>query len=335
MPAAPTPPCLHLTTLAHGGGTEVNVARLCATEPAFTHRSLESLAGRYPLGLADWLRVMAHLRREHGRCRWRVVFCYGLAAHVAAVLAFAWMPRHRRPVLVGGVRGEVDFAGGKAIVRRLIEPWFECWVSNARATALGRRRVVIHNGVDTPPAHEAPLLEGLARPVIGLLANADSPTGRAVKGHDWMLATWRRLGQPGTLVFAGRLGDDLRRRAQAAGVVCPGFVAAGPLLRSLDLLVVPSTSEGLPTVLLEAMARGVPCLATPVGGIPELLRDGKTGWVRSREQWPALLASMDWDQARRLGAAGRREVERRWTFDRMLGRFRALARHLAARREGR
>lgn len=327
-PSRATPRSLHLTTLAAGGGTEGNVARLCAAVEAFDHRSLEALAGRYPLAWGDWPRVVARLRAEHRRLGWRVVFCYGLAAHAAAVAAFGILPPWQRPVLVGSVRGEVDFCGWKRAARAALAPWFALWVSNARATALGHPRTIIYNGVDAPPADERPLLGGHVRPVLGLLANAASPGAAAIKGHDWMLRMWRRLGKPGTLVFAGRLHDDLRRRALAAGVVCPGYVEAGPLLRSLDLLVVPSTSEGLPTVLLEAMVRGVPCLATPVGGIPELIVDGRNGWMRPRAQWPALLADMDWDEARTKGQAGRLAVERAFTFERMRRRFEAVARRV-------
>jgi len=50
-------------------------------------------------------------------------------------------------------------------------------------------------------------------------------------------------------------------------------------LRHADLLVVPSLSEGLPVVIMEALASGVPVVASAVDGIPELVRDGETGWL--------------------------------------------------------
>jgi len=51
------------------------------------------------------------------------------------------------------------------------------------------------------------------------------------------------------------------------------------LISGLSLLVLPSLSEGMPNVILEAFAYKTPVVATAVGGVPELVKDGETGWL--------------------------------------------------------
>ena len=55
------------------------------------------------------------------------------------------------------------------------------------------------------------------------------------------------------------------------------------LLRISNLFVMPSRSEGLPLALLEALATGIPCLASKTGGIPDIIRDGENGILFDRE----------------------------------------------------
>lgn len=306
---------LHLLVRSAGGGAETNVQRLCARTRGFEARSLEELMG-WPL---DWRRLPAVLLSLR-RMRPRVVFCYGATAHLVACLAWP-MPG---TVLVGGVRSTYDFEGKKGLLRRLMAPRFGGWISNSHAGLAGWPGRVIHNGTPEPPDDEAPLLDGLAHPVFGLMGRGDP-----VKGHAFMLDLWTGLGCPGTLVFGGDLGEPLRQRAEAAGALCPGFVDAGGFLRSIDLLVVPSSAEGAPTAVIEAMIRGVPVLATPVGGTPELIQHGRTGYLLERERWSVFLRGIDWDKAMAVGEAGRREAMRRFTFRRMQREFVEAAREAA------
>lgn len=104
------------------------------------------------------------------------------------------------------------------------------------------------------------------------------------KGVDTLLdavAHCRADGLDVRLVWAGdghhraSLEDQARSLGIAGAVKFVGEVAAGAGVRSVlddgDLFVIPSRTEGLPRALIEAMARGLPCLGTSVGGIPELL----------------------------------------------------------------
>ncbi len=86
------------------------------------------------------------------------------------------------------------------------------------------------------------------------------------------------------------------------------------LLAGARALVVPSIYEGMPLVILEAMAAGVPVIASGVSGIPEVVADGETGWLVPPEDADSLARALgaartDPDEAARRGAAGRRRVD--------------------------
>lgn len=101
------------------------------------------------------------------------------------------------------------------------------------------------------------------------------------------LALLRGAGVPAVLriVGAGELEDGLRRRIEALGlggaVTMHGFVPHGPELyrhfRESDIFVLPSLAEQQGKVLLEAMIQSLPVVATSVGGIPSIVRDGSNG----------------------------------------------------------
>ena len=95
------------------------------------------------------------------------------------------------------------------------------------------------------------------------------------------------------------------------------------------MLLIPSRREGFPTVLLEAMASGCPVVAADVGGISELLQDGRTGTLVPGEDveamWQATTALLA-DENRRLdfGASGRRRIQETFTLDQSIARLQQL-----------
>jgi glycosyltransferase involved in cell wall biosynthesis len=98
------------------------------------------------------------------------------------------------------------------------------------------------------------------------------------------------------------------------------------LLRQARIFVMSSISEGVPLTLLEAMATGLPCVATRVGGIPEALEDGVTGVLVPPRDPPALAAALlqlqcDNELAQRMGNAGRRRVEELFDVRNMVARY--------------
>ena len=90
------------------------------------------------------------------------------------------------------------------------------------------------------------------------------------------------------------------------------------ILAMMDVLVLSSLSEGIPMVLLEALALARPVVATRVGGIPEVIEDRVTGWLvqsgREEELADACMALMDdYDLAERFGLAGQQRVRERFS----------------------
>jgi glycosyltransferase involved in cell wall biosynthesis len=124
------------------------------------------------------------------------------------------------------------------------------------------------------------------------------------------------------LVGSGPLGTRLRQLARQLGVankvLFVGRTSHDEMPRhmaSADVLVLPSLNEGLPRVILEAMASGLPVVATSVGGVPELVEDGRTGLLVPPADHAALADAIcrvldDPKKAQAWGQAGREVVER-------------------------
>lgn len=147
----------------------------------------------------------------------------------------------------------------------------------------------IWNGV---PGTVGTQVEQLApSPVVGAIGRLDPQ-----KGFDVFVRALALLpGLNGVVVGAGPAEDELRALAGSTGVsdrlILAGYrQSARPALAAFDVLVAPSRFEGLPLVVLEAMATKVPIVATTVGGIPEALRDGETALLVEPDD-PAALAS--------------------------------------------
>ena len=90
---------------------------------------------------------------------------------------------------------------------------------------------------------------------------------------------------------------SLRRQVEALGlsghVTFMGLRADGQqIIGALDVMVLPSFSEGMPNVLLEAFAYGTPVVATRVGGVPDMVSDGRSGWLVSAGDAVQLAAAL-------------------------------------------
>jgi glycosyltransferase involved in cell wall biosynthesis len=197
---------------------------------------------------------------------------------------------------------------------------------------------VVHNGIDVnaqSSLHGNGLRSDLGVPegtiLVGEIARLCD-----VKGQRELIDATARVPE----VHVVLIGDDLEQggayrtlledRARERGVADRVHLLgyrddAGELLDQLDVLILPSWIEGLPGVVLEAMAHGKPVIATPVGGTAELVVDGESGLLVPPRDPDALADAIrslvsDPERARKLGAAGRRRAEREFSEQAMTSR---------------
>ena len=190
--------------------------------------------------------------------------------------------------------------------------------------------------VDTSAARER--LEALtgtpAPPEAPLLVHAGSFT--RVKNQEGLLRIFREVLQHTpdaqlVLFGDGPLWRDINSAVSRNGlhehVHLPGNVEnLPPLMAGADLMLLPSKTEGLPGVVLEAAAHQVPCVAYDVGGIKEAIRHGETGVLVAKDDEAAFAKAIiellsDTKAGSDMGRAAREFVAETYTLERIGGRF--------------
>jgi glycosyltransferase involved in cell wall biosynthesis len=171
------------------------------------------------------------------------------------------------------------------------------------------------NAFPPRPAHDVPSLFQIMS--VGRL----SP----VKGHALLLEAIEQLANRGQQILLRLVGDGPERttleriveeRGLSQHVTFEGFVNQDrlkELYRECDAFVLPSFAEGVPVVLMESMAMEIPCIATWVGGVPELIRDGVDGLLVAGGDIDSLMNAIrklagDPELRRRLGVQARQRV---------------------------
>jgi L-malate glycosyltransferase len=160
------------------------------------------------------------------------------------------------------------------------------------------------------------------------------------KGTDVLLDAWTQVRQslPDALLLL--VGDGgLRSSLEACATPDVRFAGLAddplPYYQAADCFVLSSRSEGLPNAVLEAMATGLPVVATAVGGVPDVLHHGKEGLLVEPCDPTALAAALidmlDRPDRERMGNAGRNRVVRDFALERTADRLAELYRRLADR----
>ena len=195
------------------------------------------------------------------------------------------------------------------------------------------RVVVIHNGVDADAFRRTEAREVLARhqvrePYVLFVGRISEQ-----KGIFQLLEAARALPDEVSLVLCASSPDtpELAARLQAAVAGRPRVQWINAMLPVSEVVQLyshaavfacPSIYEPFGLINLEAMACGTPVVASRVGGIPEVVVDGETGWLVPPGDPAALAEALrvslaDPTRARRMGEAGRRRVEAHFSWDRI------------------
>lgn len=240
--------------------------------------------------------------------------------------------------------------------RRLLRPFVQHWVALSRdleSTLTGpvgvppARITRICNGVDSERFRPA---TGGRAPIAGSPFNDPGlwlvgTVGRmqTVKNQPALARAFVQVlqRQPGlrprlrlVMVGDGPLRAEAQTVLDAAGLAdcawLPGERSdVADVMRGLDAFVLPSLAEGISNTILEAMASGLPVLATAVGGNPDLVAAGQTGLLVPAGDDDALAAALlqlagDPAAATAMGHAGRARVEREFSLEAMVGAYQGL-----------
>jgi sugar transferase (PEP-CTERM/EpsH1 system associated) len=276
------------------------------------------------------------------------------------------------PVRIHGEHGrDVDDLDGTRVryqwMRRAYRPFVHRYValSNDLAAYLENKVGVprsrigqIYNGVDidrfSPAESGRAQISGcpFADPalfVVGTVGRMQAVKAQTLLARAFVVALQREpdLSKRLRLVMVGDgpLRAEAQALLQAAGMGhlawLPGERADVPdVMRGLDCFVLPSLAEGISNTILEAMAAGLPVVATDVGGNAELVENGMTGYIvppRDAEAMAACLVAMANDPANAvaLGRAGRVRVERHFSLPAMVRAYQNLYDSLLAERSAR
>lgn len=228
-------------------------------------------------------------------------------------------------------------------------------VSNATGAEFTQRgkkldkTVTIYNGIDLDEFN--PNISGIKikkefglncrTPIIGILGQL-APG----KGHKVFIKAARKILKyfptakfliVGDIVYhhekryRRKLKEMVANLSLTNNIVFTGFRNDVPeIMSSLDVLVHTSIMpDSLPRVLLEAMALGKPIVATNVGGVPEIIEDGKTGILVSPDNADAVAEAVvtllqDKERAKQMGLAGRQRVEQNFSIEKHIERVQGL-----------
>lgn len=372
--AVPTAPLIaHVVNSLAIGGLENGVVNLINSSDARFRHAIVCMSGDGPLRdrLRPGIEVVV-LGKRPGQDPWAFLRLVRLLRRMQPLIvhsrnwpAFDAVPAARVarvPLVVHGEHGREAADpegrnGRRNRIRRALAPLvshFVCVSDNLHRWLVDDVRVApskvttIHNGVNVGRFGHGGQLESRVKlalpakvPIIGSVGRLDPVKDQAglVRAFETVCSTHPEA----LLVIAGdgpcrsdlqqlveSLGQSARVRLLGSRDDIPTVMAA------LDIFALPSLAEGMSNTVLEAMASGLPVIATRVGGSPELVEDGVTGVLVPRQDQAALAAAVaayvrDPDLGRRHGCAARERARAHFSLERMVQSYTDLYASLASR----
>ncbi len=360
-PDRPVPVTLAITDLDIGGAERALVALATGLDRRRWHPSVACLgpegALAEPLRAAGIetacldadrrrpLRAVGRLARSFRRSRPELIQSFLFHANVASRLA---APMAGRPWVIGGLRVaeprrwhlRLDRLTSRLSAGSVCVSIGVMRHARDRGRISPERLVVIPNGVDPVPLDRA---EPADRAAIGVPPDATLAlfVGRLhmQKGFPILLNAAEKVVKTDPRWHLVLVGDGPGRDLVSRAVALPEFDGrlhwlgrrddVPSLLQAADLLVLPSFWEGMPNVVLEAMAARRAVVATAVEGTEDLVVPGETGWLVPPVDVDALAAALaeaasDRDRLRHFGEAGRARVELFFTPARVVDAYERL-----------
>lgn len=246
--------------------------------------------------------------------------------------------------------GRLDFTTSNITLRRravsagrvhFVFP--SCWIQSEaeKSLPIQARSHLIPNGFDPAPymfpaRREARERLGLPAQDNVVLMGAHSLVN-PYKGASFALQALRSVSDLDPVVLVlGHPSPEVQEVLQGMRVIAPGFVSEKANLANYyaaaDLLLFPSLADNLPIMIQESMAAGTPVLAFRTGGVPEMIDDGKTGWLVEQRNQEALNTGL-----RRIlvegvppgvGEAARESIQQRFSMTEFLDRHLNLYREV-------
>lgn len=315
-------------------------------------RDVEFIALQKPPGHGIWL--YPRLYRLFRQLRPAIVHSRNLAALEVQVPAWA----AGVPVRIHGEHGRDvgDLDGSNRTyqrLRRLYKPFVNHYFALSRDLAQyladkvhvpSDRVTQVYNGVDfgrfSPAAQERSAIAGFPFSsgehwLVGTVGRMQSVKDQITLAKAFILALQMAPGLRSRLRLVMVGEGPLRAQSQALLAQAnmaelawlPGERADVPdIMRALDCFVLPSLAEGISNTILEAMATGLPVVATDVGGNADLVAHGQTGEIVPPDSPAAIAESLvrlasSPELARSMGAAGRRRAEERFSMQAMVDAY--------------